>query len=380
MSVIKTQPKPGLFPPGTKVGAQLMAKTPNRSRPGMRNSDLPPTQKDVAKALGLAQSTVSMALRDDPSIPEARRREIQRAAEAMGYRLNPAAAALAHHKAIARVKPVDSSLAWLNFWPDSPKLRDFREFDLYWKGAQAAAEKLGYRLDEFKVDANMPMKRLEQILITRGVNGIILPPGPLPDDWRDFNWDAFSVVRLSAPARADDLNACTVMGNQLQNAILAHDSIRAKGYKRIAFVGALWRDRLFGAGYLWAQQDMGGEGRLAPLFLPTDKRKDWQVQFDQWLADNKPDAILTDLPEVPQMLRAAGHTIPGEIGLASMSVLDTPIDSGINQNAEEIGRVGAYVLQTLMHDNARGMPLIHREILVRGSWVDGSSLPDRSNG
>jgi len=37
-------------------------------------------------------------------------------------------------------------LAWINCWPDPKKLRSFKEFDLYWKGAFAEAERSGYRL------------------------------------------------------------------------------------------------------------------------------------------------------------------------------------------------------------------------------------------
>ena len=35
------------------------------------------------------------------------------------------------------------------------------------------------------------------------------------------------------------------------------------------------------------------------------------------------------------------------------------------------------MLISLIHDNARGIPPIHRELLVKGRWVDGSTLPWR---
>jgi hypothetical protein len=57
--------------------------------------------------------------------------------------------------------------------------------------------------------------------------------------------------------------------------------------------------------------------------------------------------------------------------------LDIPVNAGIDQNAEEIGRVSVLVMISLMNDNAQGLPPIRREILIRGKWVDGSSLPSR---
>ncbi len=62
-----------------------------------------------------------------------------------------------------------------------------------------------------------------------------------------------------------------------------------------------------------------------------------------------------------------------------MSILDGGADTGIDQQPEEIGRVGLLVLTSLINDNARGVPRISREILVEGAWVDGSSLPRRAD-
>ena len=35
------------------------------------------------------------------------------------------------------------------------------------------------------------------------------------------------------------------------------------------------------------------------------------------------------------------------------------------------------MLHALIKDGALGLPRIHRELLVKGTWVDGDSLPDR---
>src|SRR5579862_1686045 len=84
--------------------------------------DAPPpnrvTLKDIALSLGLCQATVSLAMRDNPRIPVERREQIKAAAMRMGYRPNPAATTLAHLKHSASFKPIESVLAWLNFWPD----------------------------------------------------------------------------------------------------------------------------------------------------------------------------------------------------------------------------------------------------------------------
>jgi DNA-binding LacI/PurR family transcriptional regulator len=102
-----------------------------------------------------------------------------------------------------------------------------------------------------------------------------------------------------------------------------------------------------------------------------------QRQLEQWLKKAKPDAILTDSLAVPAMLGEAGYRVPEDIGLAATNVRDMSLDAGIDQNPEEIGRVSTLAVISLIHDSDFGKPKFVREILVRGEWVDGKSLPVR---
>lgn len=337
------------------------------------SNQAPITQQDVARALGIARSTVSRALQNSPKIPEARRKQIQAAAQAMGYHPNPMATALSHQRQFRHKAAYQSTLAWFNCWPEPQKLRSFREFELYWQGASQSALKLGYQLEEFVVGPQMPMDRLEKILLTRNICGVLLPPtGITHPDWGSFSWDHFSAVHLGPKHPA--LPVHSVTSDQGLNAMLAFQKILDRGYRRIGFVGSRWHRRMFGAGYLWAQAQHPGP-QIPPLLsdsFPVDGHL-----LGAWLKKHKPDAILTEYPDLPQLLEKAGYRLPDDLGLATTSVLDCPIDAGIYQNSEEIGRVGVLVLTSLIHYNDHGIPPIHRQILVEGSWVDGKSLPSR---
>ena len=96
-----------------------------------------------------------------------------------------------------------------------------------------------------------------------------------------------------------------------------------------------------------------------------------------WLKREKPDAILTDHRSLPDLLKTCGYRVPDDIGLAATTILDCPIDAGIYQNPEEIGYVAALVAMSLIHDNSRGEPAIQREVLIKGRWVNGTTLPQR---
>lgn len=101
-------------------------------------------------------------------------------------------------------------------------------------------------------------------------------------------------------------------------------------------------------------------------------------KFKQWLDKYKPDAILTVEKRVVEALKQLGLRIPQDIAVAATTVVDIPeIDTGIDQNSEEIGRVAVETLISQINANDRGKPAVPRRILIEGSWVDGKSLPDR---
>ena len=342
----------------------------------MNDSSIPRrvTLRDIAKSVGVSHVTVSLALRNSPKISELMRLKIQDVAREAGYRPDPMLSALAHYRQLRTATPVHAALAWLNFWEKPEKLRSFREFDNYWKGASAVANYCGYRLEEFPC-CGMAPKRLEQILLTRNVRGILLPPRSESPDWRDFNWNEFSVVRFGNSAA--DLPFHSVTSDQVGVCTLAFNKIREKGYSRIGFVGQVQPSWRFSAGFLLAQSQLSGDLKIPPLDLPAINPSEDRKLLLAWLKKHQPDAIITVIAPLHEMLEAVGYRVPQNIGLAALSVLDGNADAGVNQNAEEIGRAAAEMLISMINNNHRGVPAIPRQLLAAGCWVDGSTLPQK---
>lgn len=331
------------------------------------------TLRQIAQAVGVTPMTVSRALRNQPRVSATMRAAIHAKALELGYQPDPMVTALVHYRNNRQIPAVKSSLAWLNRWPDPKQLRQFREFDLYWQGASLAAKKLGFRLEEFVVNESMSPERQAHILHTRNVRGILLPPGPFADGWTEkFPWGQFSIVGLGRTA--ETLPVHIVTSDQTANTMLAFEKLRERGFKRIGFVGEPWKKSLFCPGFLWSQCFESPDDRVPPLLFPrleTDRHAD---PFARWLREHTPDAILTENPRLPELIAQQGLRVPEDVGLAALTVLDCPIDTGIHQNPEEIGRVGVLMLNSLINDNDRGFPAINRQILVKGRWVDGVSL------
>jgi len=339
------------------------------------------TQRDIARALGVSNATVSLALRNSLAIREDRRREIQAMAEEMGYRPNPVAAALSHQKQLSKRSAIQSSLAWLNLWPKpgTKGVAKVRLFEEYRRGAEACTEKFGYRLEEFFL-VSSSASRIQEILLARGVNAIILSPCHHYHemDLREFQWDKFSAIRTGRLPAEPPLHLVTP--DQSSNTMLAFDQILAKGYKRVGFIhyGQCPGDRLwrFESGYMIVQQELPLRERL-PIYRLEASDASSREGLRKWMREQRPDAIITLHPHAREVLESLGYRCPDDIGLASVNTLDADVDAGIDQDATEIGRCAVLQLLSMIRDNERGIPRSMREILIKGHWVDGTTLPDR---
>jgi hypothetical protein len=99
--------------------------------------------RDVAHAANVSVSTVSKALRNDPTIPEGRCRSIQEMAERLGYRPHPMVAVLMAQMHHHRRRSDPHHLAWLDFWAGAKRKRETVNSDHILNGARIRAGELG---------------------------------------------------------------------------------------------------------------------------------------------------------------------------------------------------------------------------------------------
>jgi DNA-binding LacI/PurR family transcriptional regulator len=156
--------------------------------------------------------------------------------------------------------------------------------------------------------------------------------------------------------------------------------MRERGYQRIGLIAREIshdpRGPQFIGGFLSAREQFHDVQSLPIFRFEEQTNHDLVACFRHWMEKEKPDALLSTVDH-RELLHQAGYRVPDDIPVAVTSILDGGADSGMDQHPEEIGRVGMLLLNSLICDGARGIPTIFRQILVEGSWVDGSSLPDR---
>lgn len=345
------------------------------------NTDIPNPRRislrDIAAELRISHATVSNALRNKSGVSKEMKARVRAKADEMGYIPDPLLSSLSSYRTDSKVKPIQAALAWLNAWPQPEKLRQHKEFDLYWEGASYSARRLGYHLEVFNL-AEIPPERLRTILKTRNIQGILIPPlrGPVKELER-FDWSDFAVVRFGLAVPFPQTHFVT--SAQMMNTMRAFQHVRQLGYQRIGFVCESRDIRFFELGYSWAQKKVPLEQRLPPLLLNSnDDDEKYQQALEEWLIETKPDALISDKSEILDMLKNIGYRIPDDLALATTSIHDTPIDAGIDQRSYEIGRAAIRILTSLIADRSFGVPESLNETLIEGKWVDGSMLPKKS--
>jgi DNA-binding LacI/PurR family transcriptional regulator len=294
--------------------------------------------------------------------------------------------ALAAYRFVKQRHKIQNALAWVNRCQDPKHWRKFGELRAYWTGAEKTAERFGYHLEEILWGPDGQAKRLEKILESRGVRGILLPPHHFPLDWSGFDWNKFSAVRFGMSVRNPDVHAVTT--DQLRAIVMAMEKIRQRGYERIGLIVPRDFDRHLGGNYVggfFAAHELFDLGHLVPplstdLHVYVQGLEQGRQALERWLRQHRPDAILTTVTQVPKLLGEMGARIPQDLAVAGTSVLDLPLDAGINQNSEMVGRIAVETLISQINLNERGQPAAPCRILIESLWQDGSSLPPKPPG
>ncbi|HVT72924.1 MAG TPA: LacI family DNA-binding transcriptional regulator, partial [Lacunisphaera sp.] len=282
------------------------------------------TQTDVARAAGVHNTTVSLALRNSRLLPSATRARIRAIAQRMGYAPDPALTALAAYRNARRPHRQATTLAFVSTrramggdW-DQPWLQ------LHLAGARRKAAELGFALEH--VDAACfpgirPEWKLE--LERRGITGVIFSPGPADAGLERIDWSRLSAVGLGACPPVPALNHVTVDYAGVMN--LAIHRIRAARYRRIGFVLSRWWNEC--AGQSWSKMFYARQAclplneRLPVLYLGStgpgtsgprqaeDALQDVR-DFVRWFRAYRPEVVIGLAPGIHEHFGRLGRGGP----------------------------------------------------------------------
>lgn len=326
--------------------------------------------------------TVSLALRGHPSIPASTRARIVKLAEQHHYRPDPALAALNAYRANQTASVCyHGTLAWVTGFPTREGWRNMIQTTGYFEGAAARADQLGYRLEEFWIaEPGLNAKRATQILLARGIRGLIIAPLPVPRGKLDLDWRQFSAASLGFSLIEPKLHV--VMNNQFRNMKQVVKQLHELGHRRIGLAMPSANDERVDHNYLagfWiAQQNSPPDAaRLEPLLAKEFSRK----IFNAWFRRARPDAIVlatANCDQVTGWLHEQGLEVPADLSLAVAALPhgNTEI-SGVDENVPSIGAHAVETVVGMIHRNERGVPVRPVCLLIEGVWADGGTTSAR---
>ncbi len=327
--------------------------------------------RHVAEAVGVAVSTVSKGLRNDPSIPKDRCLEIQKAANRLGYRPDPLVANLMSQMHHHRRRSDPHHIAWIDLWPEGGDDRvDVMSAAPVLRGARERAHELGYGIEVYPAGRDgLTPESLRRTLTTRGQWGIIVPP--VPAAAREFPLDLRGLTGVTIGTSLSQPVMHRVSPNHFQGCVLAFERLRAKGFRQIGIVLTKAMNERVEGRWLGAfhacQQSLPANDRVTPLLVG---KGDHDV-IEGWLKRENPDAVL-----VAENLEWPGSALSEDRLPAKpftawlMPQAESGGVIGLNLRQEQLGRVAVEMVVAQIHRNERGSPAIPHTVLIDAVWVE----------
>jgi LacI family transcriptional regulator len=339
------------------------------------------TLADIAAKAGVHVTTVSLALRDHPSIPPATRARIRTVARKFGYQRDPLLDALNFHRARRNQQARVVSSAFVVHAGTTRLFSGNHYQPLVYAGAKAAAEARGHTLDIFVVgQGHLAPARLNTILTARSITGVLLSTFEIDIEQLDLDWDQFCAVKIECLHLTPNLDA--ISNDQLQVARLAMQQLRRLGYRRIGLATAREdQTRLgesFGMGVLIEQASLPEAECVPPLFFSLADVPRLARLIPEWMRDHQVDVIISNWNELFDTFATAGIRLPQDVAFASLDIPPSmPHVAGVVQNHRLVGQRAMEQLAIMTDAYQRGVPEAQAITYIPGYWQNGITAPQK---
>jgi DNA-binding LacI/PurR family transcriptional regulator len=332
--------------------------------------------RSIASVAGVSAMTVSLALRNHPSLPAKTRRRLQQVAAREGYQPDPAVTKLMHHLRAKREQRVQATVCALT--TQAANVKDpYSDFLL--SGARAAASASGFALELFHVNlTDAASRRLQRVLRHRGVDGVILLPMADLRGLDDLvDWGEFAVVSMTSSVPSPHFHCA--MPSHFLNTLQLCDRLAKIGFRRPGLVTHSSQDlrcgHNFAAALAWHGTYSTTESVRAHLFEQLSAN-----ELHRWIERENPDVIVVERDAVGLLLREKG-LLPRPLPITTCSGL--PGENGrhpfpgIYENPQRIGAAAVEILTSMVMRGERGVPGHAQTTLIDGTWIN---LPIKVNG
>ncbi len=333
-----------------------------------------PSIRSLAHQLGLSAATVSLALRDSPHVIAATKDRVLRAARQAGYRPNALVSSVMTGVRRSVHGSFQGTLMAINHSADAnPTLLPYHREVL--EGAQRRAEVLGYTLTHCWLGPHgLSLKRLNSILVARGVQGVIVMPFSEAQDFSALNWDGLAAAMMDYCLTAPALT--TILPDHHLSLLRALEHLRGLGYRRPGLVVEHARDERLH--HRWSAAYGSFSWRLEPeeIVPVLLQRRISRTLFLNWFQQHRPDVIVGHIQdEAKAWLEELGLRIPQDAGFLHLNWTErTGPCASLDLQPAVLGAAALEAVVAQLQRNERGIPENPKAILITARWVDGATL------
>lgn len=336
------------------------------------------TMEDVAKAAGVTQATVSMALRKHPKISASTQAKVAAVAEKIGYQAHGAISTMMARIRLGRPANYQATLAAIVPHTNRADFLENETFLRYLKGAVARAGELGFKVEQFwPFLGDMTPARTSDILRARGIEGALILPLPRAGSL-EMDLSPFAIAAIGYTLEGPAIHRATTAHYEAMISTVRH--VEEAGYRRIGLV--LDRnvhnrtERKWLAAFCAYRSDSTSAGE-PPLVLLTEHTAGPEA-FTAWLKKNRPDAVIAANVPVRDWLAAAGKRLTAKLGVAILGErFQHHSLAGIDEHSERVGAAAIEIIVAQLHRNERGLPAFPQDVHIAGEWRAAESLRPR---
>ena len=328
------------------------------------------TLSDIASALGVSKTTVSLALKNHPRISRAMREKIQKTAADLGYQPHPILSQIAAMRWKNMPHGPRTNVAFVTQRHPSPGFKN-----AFFEGAKEAAESMGYHMEEFKIGDYSGKVEATRVLTARGVEGVIISPIPSVDEVIELGWDAFSCIHIDTGLNDPPMHH--VRPNYLR---AAHQGWRMAierdapsiGFALIIEASGIMSSRDLAACEHISKYDPE-RGRIKSLLI----LEPWKYEpVVPWFRKHHPKMIITNNVGVYWELRGRGVKIPEDVEIICLNTWHegNRMVSGFHLTHNTLGRAAMELLDGMIRRGERGVPRQPSSTVIDLEWHDGTTL------
>ncbi len=335
-----------------------------------------PTLRSLARDLGLSRTTVSEALRGSSRVNRETADRIRAAADAAGYHHNPLAGAVMSEIRRSRGQSFRGVIAAVDVHEDDRPPHSLKFHRELLAGAAERCDELGFKIEPFTAGRDgISLQRLNTILQSRGIRGVLLLPAWGNPDYSALDWTRYAGVYTDYIIERPSLH--TICSDHYRSMMTALQRLHALGYKRPGlFVQKHHDERLqhrWEGAFLAFQRRTPGIEAIPALVTESLTRE----EFIDWFKYHRPDVVLGHRSEVLTWMRAAGARIPATHGFFCLNVLMQDVAcAGLDLQPRLLGAQGVETVIAQLHRNEPGVPAFPSLTTIPAHWVEGPTIRD----